>query len=103
MPFMKDGKRDYKAELIWEHKKKPNRVKDRAMRNTARSTVAKKKGVSAKTLNGDVGHKTAISKGGSNTLMNLFLQKPSSNRSFSRTSTGAMKSETSKRERSGKR
>jgi hypothetical protein len=35
--------------------------------------------------------------------MNLFVQKPSSNRSFSRTSAGAMKSETSKRERSGKR
>ena len=100
MPFMKDGKRDYKAELIWEHKNKPNRVKDRAMRNAARSTVAKKKGVSAKTLNGDVGHKTAISKGGVNTLQNLFLQAPSKNRSFLRTSTGSMKSETSKRERS---
>ena len=100
MPFMKNGKRDYKAELIWEHKKKPTRVKDRAMRNSARASVAKRTGVSAKTLKGDVGHRTAISKGGSNTLMNLFVQKPSSNRSFSRTSTGAMKSETTKRERS---
>lgn len=36
MPFMKNGKRDYKKELAWEHEKKPNRVKDRAARNTAR-------------------------------------------------------------------
>lgn len=36
MPFMKNGKRDYKKELAWEHSKKPNRVKDRAARNTAR-------------------------------------------------------------------
>jgi len=99
MPFMRNGRRDYKAELIWEHKKKPGRVKDRAMRNSARASVAKRTGISAKTLKGDVGHRTAISKGGSNTLMNLFVQKPSTNRSFSRTSTGAMKSETSKRER----
>ena len=28
MPFMKNGKRDYKKELAWEHNSKPNRVKD---------------------------------------------------------------------------
>ena len=26
MPFMTNGERDYKRELNWEHKKKPNRV-----------------------------------------------------------------------------
>ena len=36
MPFQKNGKRDYKRELEWEHTKKPNRVKDRSARNTAR-------------------------------------------------------------------
>lgn len=36
MPYMKNGKRDYKKELKWEHENKPNRVKDRAARNTAR-------------------------------------------------------------------
>lgn len=36
MPFMKNGKRDYKKELAWEKEHKPNRVKDRAARNTAR-------------------------------------------------------------------
>ena len=96
---MKNGKRNYKAELQWEHKNKPNRVKDRAQRNAARSQVAKKNGVKPTALKGDVGHKKAVSKGGSNSLANLFVQNPGANRSFSRTAKGAMKSETSKREK----
>ena len=96
---MKNGRRDYSAELLWEKKHKPNRVKDRAKRNGARATVAKKNGVKPTSLSGDVGHKKAISKGGGNTLMNLFVQSPSKNRSFSRNKDGSMKSETSKRER----
>ena len=96
---MKNGKRNYKAELQWEHKKKPNRVKDRAQRNAARSQVAKKNGVKPTALKGDVGHKKAVSKGGSNSLSNLFVQNPGANRSFSRTAKGAMRSETSKREK----
>lgn len=102
MPFQKNGVRQYKRELAWEHAKKPNRVKDRAQRNSARSTVAKANGVKATALKGDVGHRKAISKGGKNGLANLFVQNASANRSFSRTKTGAMKSETSKRERKGK-
>lgn len=102
MPFMKNGKRDYKRELEWEHKKKKNRVKDRAARNAARSSVAKSKGVKATSLKGDVGHKKAISKGGKNGLANLFVQNPTANRSFSRNKDGSMKSETSKKERKGK-
>lgn len=99
MPFMKNGKRDYKRELSWEHSKKPNRVKDRAQRNAARSTVAKKSGKKPTELKGDVGHKRAIGKGGANGLSNLFVQSPSANRSFSRNADGSMKSETSKKER----
>jgi hypothetical protein len=99
MPFMTNGKRDYKKELNWEKKKKPNRVKDRAQRNAARATVAKKKGVSPKSIEGDVGHKKAVSKGGSNGLANLFVQEKASNRSFARNKDGSMKSETSKKER----
>ena len=99
MPYMTNGKRDYKKELNWEHKKKPSRVKDRAQRNSARSTVAKAKGVKSTALKGDVGHKKAISRGGKNGLANLFVQNPTNNRSFARTKSGAMKSE---RSRSGK-
>jgi len=98
---MKNGKRDYAAELNWEHTKKKSRVKDRAKRNAARSAVKKKVGAAA--IKGkDVGHKKAVSKGGQNGLQNLFLQSPSSNRSFSRKADGSMKSEQSKLERSKK-
>lgn len=103
MPFMTNGKRDYKKELAWEHKKKPKRVKDRAQRNAARSTVAKKEGVSPKSLGGDVGHKRAVGKGGKNGLANLFVQDPSANRSFARNKDGSMKSEKSKKETRKKR
>ena len=96
---MKNGKRDYSAELQWEHKKKKTRVKDRAQRNAARATVAKERGVSPKALGGDVGHKRAVSKGGKNGLANLFVQDPSKNQSFARNKDGSMKSEISKRER----
>ena len=88
-PFMTDGHRDYKRELQWEKKKKPNRVKDRAQRNAARAIVKKKVGASA--LQGkDVGHKKAVSKGGKNGLANLFVQNPGENRSFSRNKDGSM-------------
>lgn len=64
--------------------------------------MAKANGVKPTAIKGDVGHKKAVSRGGKNTLSNLFIQKPSENRSFARTKSGAMKSETSKRERKGK-
>ena len=95
---MRNGKRDYAAELRWEKRNKPNRVKDRAQRNGARAKVAASKGVKPTSIRGDVGHKKAVSKGGSNGLANLFVQNPEANRSISRTAKGAMKSETSKRE-----
>ena len=99
MPFMTNGKRDYKKELNWEHTKKKSRVKDRAQRNGARAEVAKKLGKKATDIKGDIGHKKAVSKGGKNSLANLFVQNPSQNRSFSRNKDGSMKSEVSKRER----
>ena len=94
---MKNGKRNYAAELQWEHTKKKTRVKDRAARNKARAMVAKKNGTSPKKLKGDVGHKKAISRGGKSVLANLFVQNPSDNRSFSRNKDGSMKSERSKK------
>jgi len=98
MPFMTNGKRDYKKEMAWDRSHK-TRKKDRAARNRARAKVAKAKGVKATSLKGDVGHSKARSKGGSNSLVNLFVQNPSQNRSFSRTAAGAMKSELSSREK----
>lgn len=67
MPFMTNGKRNYKAELQWEHSKKKNRVKDRAKRNAARKKVGLKVGDPRQ-----VDHKTPLSSGGGNGLANLF-------------------------------
>lgn len=97
MPFMTNGKRDYKREDAWDANHK-TRKKDRAQRNAARAIIAKKKGVSPTSIKGDVGHKTAVSRGGKNTLSNLFVQSPATNRSFARNPNGSMKSERSKRE-----
>ncbi len=94
MPFMTNGKRDYKKELSWEHTKKKKRVKDRAARNAARSELGLKVGDPR-----DAGHKKALSKGGKNGLANLFAQSRAENQSFARNKDGSMKSETSKRER----
>ena len=44
MPYMTNGKRDYKKELNWEHSSKPSRVKDRASRNSARKKAGLKVG-----------------------------------------------------------
>ena len=97
-PYMTNGKRDYKKELNWEHTKKKTRVKDRAQRNAARSSVAKAKGTTPTKLKGDVGHKKAVSRGGKNGLANLCVQEPGANRSFRRNAKGAMVNERSKRE-----
>ena len=100
MPFMTNGKRDYKKEKAWDHAHDGGkRLKDRATRNKARALVAKKKGVSATSIKGDVGHKKAISKGGQSVLANLFIQNPGENRSFRRNAKGALVNERSKRER----
>lgn len=99
---MKNGKRDYKRELQWEHTKKPNRVKDRADRNAARKTM-EKAGKVHKGDGKDVDHKTPLSKGGdARSKSNLRVVSASTNRSFSRNSNGSLKSQTSRKER-GKR
>ena len=103
MPFMTNGKRDYKKEDAWDktHKSKNgvSREKAREMRNKARAMVAKKNGTTPTKLNGDVGHRKAVSRGGQSVLANLFVQNPGENRSFARNKDGSMKSERSKRER----
>lgn len=66
MPFQKDGKRNYKAELKWEKDKKPNRVKDRAARNKARRQSGLKVGDSRQ-----ADHKTPLVEGGSTDKKNV--------------------------------
>ncbi len=90
MPFMTDGKRSYSKELRWEKESKPQRVKERAQRNAARSLL-KKEGVVKKGDGKDVDHKTPISNGGSNKRGNLRAVAASSNRSVVRNKDGSLK------------
>jgi hypothetical protein len=85
---MKNGKRDYKRENEL-YNSKPEQIKNRSTRNKARAMLAKAKGAAA--VEGkDVAHAKALSKGGKNTLSNLFAQDKSKNRSFKRKANGKM-------------
>lgn len=98
MPYTKpDGSRDYRREYD-KYAGKPKAKKDRAQRNGARAAMVKA-GKAHKGDNKDIGHRTAISKGGTNSLLNLFSQSKIENRSFAKTKDSKMKSEKSKRER----
>ena len=94
MPSSKGYKRDYVQERLAED---PKRRKDRAARNKARSIMSEK-GLVRKGDGKDVGHKRAISRGGSTTPSNLMVQSAAANRSFKRKASGAMASETSRKE-----
>lgn len=74
MPFMRNGKRDYKKELAWEHKKKPNRVKDRAERNRARSAAGLKVGDPRQ-----ADHKKPLSEGGARKQSNVQVTSAKAN------------------------
>ena len=66
MPFTTNGKRDYKKELAWEKKNKPNRVKERAARNKARKEAGLEVGDSRQ-----ADHKKPLVEGGSNSKSNI--------------------------------
>ena len=70
----------------------------RAARNSARKTLMSK-GIVKKGDGKDVDHKRPISKGGSNSLANLFAVPKSTNRSFARNKNSSIRSQRSKRER----
>ena len=97
MPYMKDGKRDYRREYdLYAGKSKAK--KNRAERNKARRMMVAA-GKAKKGDGKDVGHIKAIGKGGLSQMFNLQMQSQKANRSFSKTKNSKMKSETSKRER----
>ena len=88
MPYMTNGKRDYKKDYA-KYQGRPEQIKNRSTRNKARAMLAKAKGAAA--VEGkDVAHSKALSKGGKNTLSNLFAQDKSKNRSFKRKANGKM-------------
>ena len=88
--------RNYKLEYE-RYQGTPAQLKKQAERHKARREYEKKHGTLPDSV--DVDHKVALSKGGTSSLSNLQAAPKGANRSFARTSTGALKSQTSKRER----
>ena len=89
MPFMTNGKRDYKKQYE-KYDGKESVKKDRAKRNGARRML-EEEGKVSKGDGKDVDHKKPLSKGGGNGKSNLRVTSKSSNRSFPRKKNGAMK------------
>ena len=87
MPSSPNYVRNYRQEAQAES---PKRKEQRAARVTARRVYEKAVGHKIP-VGYDVDHIKPLSKGGSNVLSNLQLQKSSANRSYSRTKTGSMK------------
>jgi hypothetical protein len=96
MPYMKNGKRDYKRENEL-YNSRPEIVKARTARTTARRQ-ANAAGVTSKGDGKDLDHKVPLSKGGSTSKSNLRVVSAAENRSFARNKDGSLKSQTSKRE-----
>jgi hypothetical protein len=84
------------AEEYAKYQGTPEQIKNRSERNKARRVYEKKNGDLPSDV--DVDHKKALSKGGTSSPSNLRAVGKSSNRSFARTNTGAMKSQKSLRE-----
>lgn len=100
MPYMKNGKRDYKTEYE-KYAGKSSAKKDRAQRNKARAMMVKA-GKAHKGDGKDIGHIKALGRGGLSVMYNLQVQSKSENRSFAKTKNSKMRSEVSKRERKSK-
>jgi 5-methylcytosine-specific restriction endonuclease McrA len=99
----KTGKsvRDYAKEVA-KYTSKPEVKKKRAEQNAARREMER----AGKVHKGDgkqVDHIKPLSKGGGTGRSNLRVVPASENESFSRNSNGSLKSQVSKRERSGRR
>ena len=89
MPFMRNGKRDYKREVAL-YTSKPEVKKKRAEQNAARRQLMKE-GKVHKGDGKDVDHRIPLSKGGTNSRGNLRVLPASSNRSFSRNKDSSVK------------
>lgn len=99
MPSSKNYVRDYKTEYATAKARGEN--KGNALRHKARREM-EAAGLAHKGDGKDVGHITAVKRGGKSVMSNLEMQSVSENRSFARNKDGSMKSEVSKKERSKK-
>ena len=89
-------KRNYASEYK-NYQGTPKQLAAQSERHKARRAYEKAHGTLPDDV--DVDHKKAMSKGGKSNLGNLRASPQSENTSFSRTKTGALKSQISKRER----
>jgi len=97
MPYMKNGKRDYKREYQKYHASEEQKS-NRADRNNARRT-AEREGLVSKGDGKDVDHSVPLSKGGSNSKSNLRVVPEGKNRSFARNKDSTIRSQTSRKEK----
>lgn len=95
MPYMKNGKRDYKREVAL-YTSRPDVIKKRDQQNAAHKQMEKKVGHK---IHDDVDHIKPISKGGTNAASNLRVVSPGENRSFKRDAKSRLTSQQSRRER----
>lgn len=95
MPYMRNGKRDYRREYD-KYQGTEERKNARVEQNKARR-MAEREGLVKKGDGKDVDHKTPLSKGGKTTKSNLRVVDKSTNRSFSRNSDSSMKSQRSRK------
>ena len=93
MPYMTNGKRDYKKEVA-KYTSRPEVVKKRVEQNKARRLMMKA-GKAKKGDGKDVDHKRPLSKGGGSSMSNLQVVSRSTNRSFSRNKDGSLRSQSS--------
>jgi len=97
MPYMTNGRRDYKKENRL-YNSKPEQIKARSERTTLRRQ-ANASGVTSKGDGKDLDHIKPLSKGGANKMSNTRVVSQKANRSFSRNANGSLKCQTSKAER----
>lgn len=97
MPYMRNGKRDYRREVDL-YTSKPSVIRKRVEQNKARRMM-EKAGKVHKGDGKDVDHKTPLSHGGKTVRSNLRVASRSSNRSFSRRANGSLLNQISKRGR----
>ena len=95
MPYMTNGKRDYKKE-VEKYTSRPEVIRKRVEQNKARRMM-EKEGKVRKGDGKDVDHKTPLSKGGKTTRSNLRVVSRSSNRSFSRNKDSSVLNQISKK------
>lgn len=94
MPYMTNGKRDYKKQMKYDGK--PEVIDYRAKLVQVQRDL-EKDGRAKKGDGLDNAHKKAHSKGGSSSLSNIKQVSPATNRSFARNSDSSMKSEKSRK------